>query len=133
MNILNLYAGLGGNRKLWGDGHEVTAVEKTQAIADVYRAQYPNDRVILADAHQYLLNHHHEYDFIWSSPPCQSHSKMVKATRHKIRAYPDMALYQEIIFLQNFAKCKWVVENVKPYYEPLIKPTKVIGSLNFTG
>lgn len=126
MKVLNLYAGLGGNRKLWQDV-EVTAVEKTQAIADIYRAQYPNDRVILADAHAYLLNHHNEYDFIWSSPPCQSHSKMVKATRHKIKAYPDMSLYQEILFLQHFAKCKWVVENVKPYYDPLIKPTKIIG------
>jgi DNA (cytosine-5)-methyltransferase 1 len=32
-------------------------------------------------------------------------------------------LYEEIIFLQHFAECKWVSENVKPYYEPLIKPT----------
>lgn len=27
MKILNLYAGIGGNRKLWGDDHEVTVVE----------------------------------------------------------------------------------------------------------
>ena len=27
MKILNLYSGIGGNRKLWGDEHEVTAVE----------------------------------------------------------------------------------------------------------
>jgi len=27
MKILNLYAGIGGNRKLWGDQHQVTAVE----------------------------------------------------------------------------------------------------------
>jgi DNA (cytosine-5)-methyltransferase 1 len=27
MRILNLYAGIGGNRKLWGDDHEITAVE----------------------------------------------------------------------------------------------------------
>lgn len=24
MKILNLYAGIGGNRKLWGDEHEIT-------------------------------------------------------------------------------------------------------------
>lgn len=35
-----------------------------------------------------------------------------------------MNLYQEILFLQNNFKGKWVVENVKPYYKPLIKPTK---------
>lgn len=27
MKILNLYAGIGGNRKLWGDIHHITAVE----------------------------------------------------------------------------------------------------------
>ncbi|MEK6878299.1 MAG: DNA cytosine methyltransferase, partial [Nanoarchaeota archaeon] len=32
-----------------------------------------------------------------------------------------------IVFLQHFFKGKWVVENVVPYYEPLIKPTKRIG------
>lgn len=127
MKILNLYAGLGGNRLLWGDDHEVTGVDKSYEISRVYKEQFLNDRVILADAHQYLLDHHHEYDFIWISTPCQTHSMMVKGSRHKVKKYPDMRLYQEIIFLQHFVKCKWVVENVKPYYKPLIEPTKKIG------
>ena len=130
MRVLNLYAGLGGNRKLWNEvvpGVSITAIELNHKIAKVYRELNPEDEVIIADAHQYLLENHQNFDFIWSSPPCQSHSKMVKATRHKINKYPDMNLYQEIIFLQNFFKGKWVVENVKPYYEPLIKPTKEIG------
>lgn len=125
MKALNLYAGVGGNRKLWDA--DVVAVEMNPKIAAVYRRLYPNDTVIEGDAHQYLLDHYQEFDFIWSSPPCQTHSKMVKATRHKLRRYPDMSLYQEIIFLQNFAKCPWVVENVVPYYEPLIEPTKRVG------
>ena len=37
MKILNLYAGIGGNRKLWGDEHQITAVENEQDIADVYK------------------------------------------------------------------------------------------------
>ena len=37
-----------------------------------------------------------------------------------------MSLYQEIIFLQSNFKGNWIVENVKPYYEPLIKPTIVL-------
>jgi len=36
-----------------------------------------------------------------------------------------MSLYQEIIFLQNFYKGKFCVENVVSYYEPLIKPVKI--------
>jgi len=122
MKVLNLYAGLGGNRKLW-EGVEVTAVEMEESIADVYRRLNPDDKVIIGDAHQYLLEHYHEFDFVWSSPPCQTHSKMMKATRHKKNRYSDMSLYQEILLLQNFFKGGWVVENVKPYYEPLIKPT----------
>jgi len=127
MKILNLYAGLGGNRKLWGDEHEVTAVEMEQEIADVYIKNFPNDKVIIGDAHQYLLNHSDEFDFIWSSPPCQTHSRMMKATRHKKKRFTEMELYQEILFLQHFYKGNWVVENVKPYYEPLIEPTTKMG------
>jgi DNA (cytosine-5)-methyltransferase 1 len=89
---------------------EITAIESNPKIAKVYQQLNPKDNVVIEDAHQYLLNNYEQYDFIWSSPPCQSHSKMVKATRHKIRKYPDMSLYQEIIFLQNFFKGKWVVE-----------------------
>lgn len=127
MKILNLYAGIGGNRKLWGNDHEITAVEINPEIATIYQDFYPNDTVIVGDAHQYLLDHLKEFDFIWSSPPCQSHSKMVKATRHDINKYPDMSLYQEIILLQGLFKGKYVVENVKPYYTPLIKPSLELG------
>lgn len=125
MRILNLYAGLGGNRKLW-NGHEIVAVENEPKIAAVYSRLYPNDTLVVGDAHQYLLDNYGEFDFIWSSPPCQTHSKMAKATRHKLRRYPDMSLYQEIIFLQHFFKGKWVVENVNPYYD-LLLPGKVMG------
>jgi DNA (cytosine-5)-methyltransferase 1 len=127
VKILNLYAGIGGNRKLWGDEHEVTAVESEQYIADAYEKLFPGDNVVVGDAHQYLLNHYEKFDFIWSSPPCPTHSKMspvnVALGRKK---YPDMSMYQEIIWLQNFFAGNWVVENVIPYYEPLIKPMTIL-------
>lgn len=125
MKILNLYAGIGGNRKLWGDEHEITAVESEQYIADVYAVLYPKDTVIVGDAHQYLLDHYKEFDFIWSSPPCQSHSRTNLFLNSKgIVRYPDMSLYEEILFLKQFAfDTNWVVENVIPYYRPLIEPT----------
>lgn len=123
MKILNLYAGIGGNRALWGDEHEVTAIENVDYIAEVYRKLYPKDTVIETDAHQYLLDHFQEYDFIWSSPPCPTHSRTSLSLQGwNIYRYPDMQLYQEILFLQQFYKGKWVVENVVPYYTPLIKP-----------
>lgn len=128
MKILNLYAGIGGNRKLWGDEHKITAVELDADIAKVYKDLYPNDTVIVGDAHKYLEEHYKEFDFIWTSPPCQTHSSFRQNICVRYRGtpavYPDMKLYQEIIFLQNNFNGKWIVENVKPYYKPLIEPVK---------
>lgn len=126
LNVLNLYSALLGNRRGW-PVDKVTNVEVMPALNRISKRDFPNDEFIETDAHQYLLNHSDDYDFIWSSPPCQSHTRLMKFTRHKVRKYPDMALYQEILFLDHFFKGKWVVENVVPYYEPLIKPTAKIG------
>lgn len=125
MKILNLYCGIGGNRKLWGDEHEVTAVEFEPSIAKIYQDLFPKDKVIIGDAHQYLLDHYKEFDFIWTSPPCPTHSRMCFSFNNRKRKYPDMKLWQEIIFLKYWFKGKFVVENVISYYEPLIKPQKI--------
>ena len=129
MKILNLYACLGGNRYKWDEvtDVEVTAVEWDEELARLYQERFPNDKVIVADAHQYLLDHYQEFDFIWSSPPCPTHSKIriTQKTRNTfIPKYPDMKLYEEIIFLDNHFNGKYVVENVTPYYEPLIAANK---------
>tara|TARA_R110002020_G_scaffold20772_2_gene70566 strand:- start:34 stop:684 length:651 start_codon:yes stop_codon:yes gene_type:complete len=124
--VLNLYAGIGGNRYLW-DGIpdlQITAVELNPKIAHLYTQMHPNDNLIIGDAHEYLINNFEKYDFIWSSPPCPSHSKMMKATDHKIHKYPDFKLYEEVVFLDNFYKGKYVIENVVPYYKPLIPAQK---------
>ena len=132
MKILNLYACLGGNRYKWdeiADNLKITAVEWDEELAKLYQERFPNDTVVVADAHQYLLDHYKEFDFIWSSPPCPTHSKIriTKKTRDTfIPKFPDMKLYEEIIFLENHFKGKYCVENVTPYYKPLI-PTKKRG------
>ena len=127
MKILNLYSGIGGNRKLWGDEHEVVAIENNEEIARAYKTFFPNDKVIVDDAHQYLLDNFKEFDFIWSSPPCQSHSRTNNFLHAQgVVRYPDMQLYEEIIFLRQWGKnIKWVVENVVGYYKPLIEAKKV--------
>lgn len=125
IKILNLYAGIGGNRTLWGGDIMVTAVENNPKIAEIYQKFFPEDKVIVEDAHQYLLEHYKEFDFIWSSPPCPTHSIVnYYLNAEGIIRYPDMALYQEIIFLKHFFKGTYVVENVVGYYEPLIKAYK---------
>jgi DNA (cytosine-5)-methyltransferase 1 len=127
MKILNLYACLGGNRYKWDElgKIQVTAVELDPELARLYQERFPNDIVIVADAHQYLLDHYKEFDFIWSSPPCPSHSRLVTSNKNKIKIqYPEISLYQEVIFLDNFFEGKYVVENVIPYYKPLIPAQK---------
>jgi DNA (cytosine-5)-methyltransferase 1 len=128
MNVLNLYACLGGNRLLW-DNCNVTAVELDPELAKLYQERFPNDTVIVADAHQYLLDHYKKFDFIWSSPPCPSHSrarywgcKNGEMTTKPI--YPDLKLYEEIIFLNNYFNGKYCVENVIPFYDPLVPGKK---------
>lgn len=118
--VLNLYAGIGGNRKLWPKDINVTAVELDSDIAKVYNDFYPDDTIVTGDAHEYLKKNYMNYDFIWASPPCPSHSRLNYFRKEKI--FPDMKLWQEIIFLQSWAKCYWVIENVIPYYKPLIQP-----------
>lgn len=133
MKILNLYACLGGNRYKWDEvtNVDVTAVEWDRDLAELYQERFPNDKVIVADAHQYLLDHYKEFDFIWSSPPCPTHSR-ARGWNTKLKTkYPDMKLYEEIILLETVSKGqtprfkgKYVVENVIPYYEPLIPGLK---------
>lgn len=136
MKILNLYAGIGGNRRNWKGNIEVTAIEFDEKIAKIYKDNFPEDTVIVTDAHQYLLEHFREFDFIWASPPCPTHSRVRKQLAFKRRKdgtifeqnkpeFPDMRLYQEIIFLDNYFDGYYCVENVIPYYEPLIEPQKL--------
>lgn len=124
--ILNLYACLGGNRYKWDEvtDVDVTAVELDPEAARLYQERFPKDKVIVADAHQYLLDHYKEFDFIWSSPPCPTHSRARAYNSKYEPKYPDMKLYQEIIFLQSKFKGKYCVENVIPYYDPLIQAQK---------
>ena len=134
MKVLNLYACLGGNRYLWDEVAknarihlQVTAVEYDPELARLYQERFPNDKVIVADAHQYLLDHYQEFDFIWSSPPCPTHSRLVNTNKNRKgykNKYPDMKLYQEIIFLKHIYQGNYIVENVIPYYDPLIPAQK---------
>ncbi len=126
MKILNLYAGIGGNRKLWGDEHLITAVEINPQIAKIYSDFFSKDTIVIGDAHQYLLEHFKEFEFIWSSPPCPSHSVCSHFLKGQgIIRYPDQSLWQEIILLRHFFKGKYCIENTRSYYEPLYPPQTV--------
>jgi len=137
LKILNAYCGIGGNRKLWKDV-EVTAVEFNPQIAAIYQEIYPKDNVVIGDAHAYLLKHFKEFDFVWASPPCPTHSRLNNSAKggksgwENPYRFPDMKLYEEIIFLQHFFKGKFVVENVISYYNPLIQPIEICNHYFWT-
>jgi DNA (cytosine-5)-methyltransferase 1 len=126
IRVLNLYAGIGGNRKHWRNV-AVTAVELNPLVAAAYKKLYPEDTVIVGDAHKFLLKNFQNFDIIWSSPPCQTHSRMNYWTTLDKKRYPDLSMYSEILLLQNFFTGRWVVENVDPYYIPLIPAQIKIG------
>lgn len=129
IKVLNLYACLGGNRYKWDEvaDIEVTAVELDSELARLYQERFPNDKVVIEDAHQYLLDHYKEFDFIWSSPPCPHNSRarfwgLGNGTVKPV--YPSLELYQQEIFLKHHFDGKYLIENVIPYYEPLITAQK---------
>ena len=108
----------------------------------IYLKRFPNDRVIIGDAYEYTLWNYDKYEFIWASPPCQSHSW----TNHflheqNVRRYPDFRLYELITYLllnANKKGIKFVVENVKPQYDEylkdfLIKPSFILGRHYYWG
>jgi DNA (cytosine-5)-methyltransferase 1 len=132
MRVLNLFAGIGGNRRLWGEEHHIRAVEFDYNIAAVYSNLFPADDVVVDDALAYLVEHFAEFDFIWASPPCTTHSQYRYNVGVRAKGYkpviPDMtSLYGIIVFLTHHYDGLWAVENVRPYYETIIVPSQKVG------
>ena len=126
LKVLNLYAGIGGNRKLWKNV-EVTAVDTNEDILNMYKLNFPNDKTIMLPALHYLEDHFNEFDFIWASPPCDEWTVLKETwTRHKPNPFvKTFELYRTIDFLKRYFKGDWVVENVKHKF--LIPPSFNIG------
>jgi DNA (cytosine-5)-methyltransferase 1 len=131
MKVLNLFSGIGGNRLLWTDC-EVTAVESDPIVAEVYQQRFPADTVIVGDALKYVELRYREFDFIWASPPCQSHGQVRDNLRVRRGAskpvIPEITmLYGLIIFLRRYCSSQWIVENVEPWYQALVQPNFVLS------
>lgn len=127
LRVLNAYAGIGGNRHLWPAEWHVTAVEINARIAAEYARRYPQDTVIVGDAHEFVMEHAHEFDAVWTSPPCPTHSRFnhsVKGMKNRAVKPPDPRLWEEIAYLRDLG-VRYVVENVHVYYEPPIQPDVV--------
>ena len=124
--VLNAYAGIGGNRHLWPSDWRVTAVEIDERTAAEYARRYPDDTVLVEDAHEHVLTRALEYDAVWSSPPCPTHSRLAKvnASRWGKTLEVDPRLMAEVAHLSALGG-RFVVENVHTYYRPAILPDLV--------
>ena len=132
IKVLNAFAGLGGNTELWDrKKYDVIHIENNINRYDFLADKFPDDVVIDRDAYEYIERYFMAYDIIWASPPCQTHSSVrwlnesKPGFKYKI---PDMRLYGLIHFLKRAAKNQiWIVENVEPYYQPLIETKARVG------
>jgi len=124
-NICNAFGGVGANTHNWSrDKHDITHIEYNKEIARCNEQLHPEDTVVVEDAIIHLENNWDQYDYIWASPPCPSHSSIRKAGAKKgqyTAKMPDMDLYSVIVFLDEFFQGEFTVENVKPYYKRLDK------------
>ena len=128
MKILIGCAGIGGESDKWDDiNNEITHVEIDKKIASVISDRKPNRSVIIGDAFDFLLNYFSEFDFIWFSPPCQANSRMIRGGKNRKPRFPDLRLYELKIFLDYNFNGYYVIENVVPYYNPLIEQTSKLG------
>ena len=132
MNKIRLYngcAGFGANTHLLDrNKYHITHVEMYEDIAIINQKLHKEDIVIIGDAYQYFQENHTNFDVAWFSPNCQSHSRMVKATKHNVNKIPDMTgIYGLMVFLKHFYKGDWIIENVVPFYKPLVDPSLRVG------
>ncbi len=131
--VLNLFAGkYGGNRALWSSTeYEITAIELNPENAQTYQSLYPNDKVIIGDATEFIRDKSidlNQFDFIWASPPCQRNSQMMKFYKNTEKRKPLPNLDQTIglyFWLKTEYKGLFCIENVQPWFKWLLDPVKI--------
>ncbi|MHA1887546.1 MAG: DNA cytosine methyltransferase [Promethearchaeota archaeon] len=129
MKILDLYAGLGGTAKgiqkalaEFAIDYEYFAVDNNHNICIAHKQNNPSSQIICDNALNWL-KYINKFDFIWASPPCQSHSKLQYI--HKNRLI-DWSLWHIIDVLRR-KNIPYVVENVLVYYNEPFEHTLMVG------
>jgi len=103
---------------------EYVAVDNDRKVLQVHSLLNPHSKTVLEDAWLISDDRLLQYDFVWASPPCESHS--VLCWKRKDKPKPDMRLWWLIRRLRKL-KVPFIVENVRPYYGTILKPTAKAG------
>lgn len=119
LKLLDLYCCGGGA----GHGYELAGFDVTGI--DINPQPKHRGHFIQSDAIEFLYAHHHEYDAIHASPPCQAWSKSSMQFRKMGKKYVDL-IQKTREALINTGK-PYVIENVPE--APLINPITLCGSM----
>jgi len=129
VRVLDLYAGLGGTdkgiRKVAAEKNiklDYYAIEIDPAVCQAHKKNHLESNVICADVKDWL-DKVTDFDFVWASPPCQTHSinnYSNKAIGYKTKPV-DWSLWHVIDILQRAETIPFVVENVKIWYNEPFK------------
>ncbi|MCE7740456.1 MAG: DNA cytosine methyltransferase [Candidatus Heimdallarchaeota archaeon] len=129
--VLDLFAGVGGTAKgiqtflqEKNIPFQYVAVENDPETIKAHLKLNPDSEIEFRDAYLTSIK---DYDFIWASPPCTSHSQL---NMYMNRKQPDMRLWSLITRLQQ-QQIPFIVENVEPYYREPIPHTLELGRHRF--
>jgi DNA (cytosine-5)-methyltransferase 1 len=118
--ILDLFCGAGGaGYGLYEAGFDVTGVDVKP------QKRYPrNDhmRFVQADAIEYALAYGWQYDAVWASPPCQSHSQITPDKSKHVDLIPHTRFVLETLGLP------YIIENVYGAKKALRNPVMLCGA-----
>jgi len=110
LRILDLFCGVGGvvrgfHKYLQEQGveYEYYAVDTDRRILIAHELLNPNSITVCRDAYGFTDEELKGYDFIWASPPCETHSHLNFYNWNDPKKFkePDMRLYELILRLQK--------------------------------
>jgi len=135
IRILDLFCGLGGVARGFQRyliEHEIEfeyhAVDNNPQILRAHKFLNPYSKTFYRDAWSFTDEELLSYDFVWASPPCETHSTLMCYYNRNSKKWkpPDMRLWELISHLFKLG-VPFVVENVRPYYGFPILPTARAG------
>lgn len=134
IKFLNTFAGVGGNTELLDrDKFEVTHIELYSKPTRYLEENFPNDIVLRKNAWRYIPENFRDYDIVWASPSCKTHSRarVFQLSDRYVNGnfeLPDERLWMLIKWLKVFgSRMIWIVENVIPFYTSIEIPTALVG------